>query len=461
MRLEKTQITLNEPGDSFDINNNSEVFNDDEEIELVNYPEEGTTELDNLVARYFEDVGQFNLLSRKEEKALWQTIEDKQTQIRRALCVSLVALTALSRLRHQIELNEIKLDQVLGDVTEENEAEHTSHFSETVALLQNLYEQLHKLRVRSRATSRSADKRRTLRQERIFLWHQWIKAWETLSLRPEIYEQILGSLCDALAISPDNTALRASYASWRRADSQLTEAKARMLNANLRLVIHVANHYRGRGVSFPDLIQEGNIGLMRALDKFEHRQGWKFVTYAYWWIRQAISRAIIQQYRTVRIPIHVFERRGKLNNTEDELRARLGRNPAVGELSEKLGWTENEIYHLKTDLQQILRLHQPITDGGSFLEDSQEDPNIIDPDIVIAEKQFKDRLKAQLASLDEREAFILRRRYGIDCDRAYTLQEIGQELGRSRERVRQIECQALAKLRQPHRIAQLKDVLTH
>lgn len=420
-------------------------------------PNQGNTEFDNLVARYFGDVRQFALLNRTQEKELWQSIEDAQTRVRRALCASPVALTTLTRLWHQIELEEMRLDQVLCDITEENEVECRRYFGETVVLLQDLCAQLRKLRVRSRATSRSATKRRALRQESAALWQQWVKAWESLSLLSSVYEDVQLALQVALEASPQDPALRASRAFWQRTNRQLTVAKTQMLRANLRLVIHVANRYRGRGVPFLDLIQEGNIGLMRALEKFEHRRGLKFVTYAHWWVRQAISRAITEQYRTVRLPNHVVERKNKLRTVGDRLWDMHGRAPNTEELSTELGWTFKEVEELMLAVQPIMRLHQPVADDGSMLTDILEDDQAPRPDDMLAEEQLQRRLADCLASLTEREAFILRLRYGLEADHPHTLQEIADILGLSRERVRQLERQAFEKLRQPHRSALLAD----
>jgi RNA polymerase sigma factor (sigma-70 family) len=230
-----------------------------------------------------------------------------------------------------------------------------------------------------------------------------------------------------------------------------------MLRANLRLVIHVANRYRGRGVPFLDLIQEGNIGLMRALEKFEHRRGLKFVTYAHWWVRQAISRAITEQYRTVRLPNHVVERKNKLRTVGDRLWDMHGRAPNTEELSRELGWTFKEVEELMLAVQPIMRLHQPVADDGSMLTDILEDDQAPRPVDMLAEEQLQRRLADCLASLTEREAFILRLRYGLEADHPHTLQEIADILGLSRERVRQLERQAFEKLRQPHRSALLAD----
>jgi RNA polymerase primary sigma factor len=220
-----------------------------------------------------------------------------------------------------------------------------------------------------------------------------------------------------------------------------------MMQANLRLVIHVATRFRDRGVPFLDLIQEGNLGLMRAVDKFEPRRGLRFVTYAHWWIRQAISRAIGEQYRTIRLPSHVIERKSKLHTAATKLWAHQGRAPHAQELSAALGWTPQEVEDLLITVQPLSQLQQPITDNGDALQDVLADTQAPRPDELVAEEQIRRGVEECLVHLTEREAFIVRLRYGLDSHEPHSLQEIGDLLGVSRERVRQLEKQAFAKLR--------------
>ena len=240
----------------------------------------------------------------------------------------------------------------------------------------------------------------------------------------------------------------------------LEDARARMLRANLRLVIHIANHYRGRGIPFLDLVQEGNIGLMRALEKFENGRGLKFVTYAYWWVRQAIGRFIAEQYRTVRLPTHLSERKSKLKRAGNKFWNIHGRDPNSNELSSELGWSCKKVEELVVVLQPIMRLHQPVTDDGGILADVLADERVIQPDEMLAAGQLQHHIADCLASLAEREAFILRLRYGIETDHSHTLQEIADILGLSRERIRQLEGQAFEKLRQPHRSSLLREFIS-
>jgi RNA polymerase primary sigma factor len=416
-------------------------------------------EFDNLVARYFSDVRRFSLLSRTEEKDLWQRIEAAHTRVCRALYTAPTTLATLTRLWNQIEHAEMHLEQVFSDagLTPDGQASRRKHFGETVVYLQELEAQIRRLRSRCRATSRSHQKRHELRLQRVAIWRQWIDRCESLRFHPHVFEAMRLALVVEWQAQPDDAALRAAHSAWARASRQLAQTKTQMIRANLRLVIHVANRYRGRGVPFLDLIQEGNIGLMRALEKFEHHRGLKFVTYAHWWVRQAISRAITEQYRTVRLPNHVVERKNKLRSLVDRLWGVFGRPPSTQELSVELGWTPQEVEELQAAVQPLVRLHQPISDDGSVLSDILEDQQATKPEEMLADEQLQRRLADCLASLTEREAFILRLRFGLDCEHPHTLQEIADILGLSRERVRQLERQAFDKLRQPHRSALLAD----
>lgn len=402
---------------------------------------------DNLVARYFGDVRQFALLNRAEEQALWCRIEQSSKRVRRALYMSPVALPTLRQVWQQIEQATMALDTVvhLTDTGTPPPAAVQQQFGESIRELQDLAVCLHDVR---------------LRPARAALWKQWGKTWEALALQPQFYTTLQEALAAAHATQPQERRVRAAYRAWSRANERLTQDKAVMIRANLRLVIHVANRYRGRGVPFLDLIQEGNIGLMRALEKFEPSRGLKFVTYAHWWVRQAISRAITEQYRTVRLPNHIGERKNKLRGAVERLWGEYGRQPTSEELGVALGWTREEVEELQAAVQPVMRLQQPLADDGGTLADILEDEQAPRPDELLAEDQLQRCLAHCLASLTEREAFILRLRYGLESEQPHTLQEIADRLSLSRERVRQLERQAFDKLRQPHRSAILADFAT-
>jgi RNA polymerase primary sigma factor len=274
-----------------------------------------------------------------------------------------------------------------------------------------------------------------------------MRTWESLALSPHVYEAIQYTLAAAVQEHPDHPALRAAYAAWSRAQRQLTVAKEHMLRANLRLVIHIAQHYRASGIALLDLIQEGNLGLMRAVEKFAPQRGVKFATYAHWWVRQAISRAIMEQYRTIRLPNYVVERTRKLRIATEQLWQVHGREPRAQELGIALGWTPEEVIALQAVGQPMTRLATPGPDHNRVLADMIADTQAVPLADQYAAEQLQQRMAACLSTLTTREAFILRRRYGLETDHPHSLQEIATILGLSRERVRQVERVALEKLR--------------
>jgi len=429
------------------------------DTDLEDSPHEAEENFDNLVARYFGDVRQFALLNRAEEQALWNRIENAQKRERRALYTAPTALTTLLQVWQQVESGALTLDHVLRDAEDlpSRQADLHRQLGDAITDLQDSASRLQTLRTHRAARIETAAKRRALRRAYAELWQQWCKTWEALALHPQVYDTLRADLEAAYVADPTNLGLRAARYAWQRTHERLTQVKAIMIRANLRLVIHVANRYRGRGVPFLDLIQEGNIGLMRALEKFEPSRGLKFVTYAHWWVRQAISRAITEQYRTVRLPNHIGERKNKLRTAVERLWGQHGRPPSSEELSVALGWTREEVEELQAAVQPVIRLQQPLAEDGGSLADILEDEQAPRPDELLAEDQLQRCLSDCLASLTEREAFILRLRYGLESEQPHTLQEIADLLRLSRERVRQLERQAFEKLRQPHRSAMLAD----
>ena len=415
---------------------------------------------DNVLAQYVGEVRQFALLSFAEEQALTRRITRWQRRVRWALYTAPIALPTLCRLWHQVEHEEIPVHEVVQarKGATPDPAAHGEAFQHALVHLQDIATQLRRLDTHGETPRWTAPARQGRRHEAFRLWRAWLAVCETLRWQPRVHAALGEALEVAGRTQPEDPALQAAYRAWTRAQSALEAAKAQMMQANLRLVIHIALRFRNRGLPLLDLIQEGNLGLMRAIDKFEPHRGLKFVTYAHWWIRQAVSRALSEQHRTVRLPSHVLERQSKLRAATTTWWQSHGHAPSPQELSAALGWTPEAVEELLITVQPIAQLQQPITDDGTALQDILEDTQTPQPDVLVAAEQVRRGVRACLGHLTEREALIVRLRYGLDAYEPHSLQDIGDVLGLSRERVRQLEKQAFAKLRQVPQSVELAEL---
>lgn len=411
-----------------------EALPPEEELEEEEIEEYEKTE--DLVQAYFHSMGDISILTKEEEAELAKRLEEGKEIIREIV-------TTLP-LYKKIEAS---LDGDEELMTEEERADE--------ALLKTL-SRLDALMAMVEEAEKGIAKYGTLKDLKRLINEKKKKGNKVDKLEAlakevqQLYKKVENELGEKIE------EFKAKYERLSKAKVLVTEAKNELITRNLRLVVNIAKNYVGRGLPLLDLIQEGNIGLMKAVDKFKYEKGFKFSTYATWWIRQAITRALIDQTKTIRVPVHMMEFYNRVTKASRELTQKLGREPSNEEIAQKLSVPVRKVEEVFRAIQDPIALQTPVGDEDTELEDFIGDKNSPSPFSDAERVEMSEHIQRVLRTLSEKEEKVIRMRFGIGAERDHTLEEVGRYLSITRERVRQIEAKALRKLKHPSRLKALK-----
>ncbi len=483
-------------GMQFDIIDASDVHSYSDRQRLTDGVEEDEAEkmeakldiLDDPVCMYLKQMGQKELLNRMQEVEISRRIDESEKVLQACLHrFGVVALYYLETADKMLK-NEERFDRVVADKNIDHREKYMASVRRLIDVVKDKhdeawasYRRLHQARRRKKSTvAYEADFRETLAE--------LDQLYKEFSFKGKVYEEFVQKLKElrarivkhsrSLEADPDNAEAKdalqememqlwmsvpefmENYKAMKVSMREAQKAKQEMIEANLRLVISIAKKYTNRGLAFLDLIQEGNMGLMKAVEKFEYRRGYKFSTYATWWIRQAITRSIADQARTIRIPVHMIETINKLMRVQKKLVQDLGREPTPEEISAECKMAVERVRSVLKMAQQPISMQQPVGDSddtsfGDFLEDKSAE----NPMEGASFASLREKLDGVLSTLNERERAVIEQRFGLRDSNPHTLEEVGRQFNVTRERIRQIEAKALRKLRHPTRIGKIKGFL--
>ncbi len=466
-----------------------EEFNLEEEL-----AEASTRRIDDPVRMYLTQMGEIPLLTRDEEIRLAKKIELTRMAFRRRVLENDYCISQAIKILQQVESGDLPFDRTMKTSTTETlgkdsinkrlpenlktarllleansrdwEQMNASKISENQKqeLLKRITQRrrkavslLEELSLRTSKVVPIMKKLENLSQKMVELQRRIDQAEHEKDLLPEDIEAMRDELYGMMSlVLEDPDELRQRVEQVRRVYQEYEAAKQKLSGGNLRLVVSIAKKYRNRGLSFLDIIQEGNTGLMRAVDKYEYRRGYKFSTYATWWIRQAITRAIADHARTIRIPVHMIETMSKLRNIAKKLLQEHGREPSIEEIAKEARMPVTEARRVMKISRHPISLDRPVGDSeDSYFGDFIEDETAESPVVSATQEMLKDKIEATLKTLTYREREIIKLRYGIGDGYTYTLEEVGKIFKVTRERVRQVEAKALKKLQHPVRARKL------
>jgi len=479
-----------------------------EEEEVVEYELETFGKAADPVRIYLKEMGSFPLLTREGEVEIAKRIESGQREVLSIVLNCPIAIKEVINLGNDLHAGKTTIKEVTHGTDDEETSVEREQIQKKKVL--NLIDKIQRgeeririlrgeLRLRNkevpdkriqdkilkkRTQIFDAFKRINLREEQINRIVQELKQWdirmekairdvekyEKEGMKPKDLREMgriargvkrkLAGMEVECGLSSDQ--IKEAVRAIEKWEAKAKEAKSEMVKANLRLVISIARKYLNRGLQFLDLIQEGNIGLMKAVDKFEYQRGYKFGTYATWWIRQAMTRAIADQARTIRLPVHMIEIINKLNRTSRALVRENGREPSLDEIARKMGISLEKVQKILKITKKPISLETPISDEeDSFLKDFIEDKGAISPQEAAISSNMAKQIQEVLSTLNEREEKILRMRFGIGEKQDYTLEEVGQDFDLTRERIRQIEDKALRKFKHSSRASKLRGFIDY
>ncbi len=419
------------------------VVDDDEELFLEEEEElEEEEHVEDLVQAYFNSMGDIPILTKDEEVELAKKLQEGKSIIRETI----IDLPLYKKI-----LNKLNSEEEAENLTEDEKAEEA--LTRTIIKLENFINEIEKIenKIKDYGSLKALKKK----------INDLKKSGENYKNLENLYKEISSEfkkIENEIGLKIDD--LKNIWNKIYKAKCLVEETKNELITRNLRLVVNIAKNYVGRGLPLLDLIEEGNIGLMKAVDKFKYEKGFKFSTYATWWIRQAITRALIDQTKTIRVPVHMMEFYNRVTKASRELTQQLGREPSNEEIAEKLGVPVRKVEEVFRAIQDPIGLQTPIGDEDTELEDFIGDKSSPSPISEAERIELSEHIQRVLKTLTPKEEKVIKMRFGIGEDRDHTLEEVGRYLSITRERVRQIETKALRKLKHPSRLKLLKMLLS-
>jgi len=413
------------------------VIREEAEEELEEYER-----AEDLVQAYFHSMGDITILTKDEETELAKKYEEGREIIKEII----TSLPLYKKILSDLEAQQEDEEDTIAPEERPDEALHRARLK-----FEDLMEKLSDIDRRLNKYGSLKELKKIINEKK--------KAGANVTKLEQLAKEVQAeyrAIEQELGVKVDN--LREMWDRYVKARELAETAKNELITRNLRLVVNIAKNYVGRGLSLLDLIQEGNIGLMKAVDKFKYEKGFKFSTYATWWIRQAITRALIDQTKTIRVPVHMMEFYNRVTKASRELTQELGREPTNDEIAKKLGVPVRKVEEVFRAIQDPIGLQTPVGDEDTELEDFIGDKNSPSPYNGAEKSELSEYIQRVLKTLSPKEEKVIRMRFGIGVDRDHTLEEVGRYLAITRERVRQIEAKALRKLKHPSRLRVLKSI---